>query len=392
MLTTILTFATVILLHFQLFMIAGYPLTGGAVCGVALFFLTARRIRFQPLIVGGGLLVLAVPLAIFLVQEGVAGAEFVRTWLLLILAVAILFSACQFDYDRRAILKGLEWSLIAVSGFAILQWSLWVVLDYGSLFNPFRSHQYLYQYRYWLYESNPRAAGFYLEPSFLGIVVSMLLAGLSLGDRLSTKLALLGVAALGCAGSITGFVIAAIVLGSRYASTRWRARPGISIALAVVVFALGLGLVQDQRLQSVFIAGTSANYRVVAPLPLLGDTLTEYPLGRSLGSIDEVVDSYGIAHSAGSGAGRTLDNGVYVLVVYFGVGFIVFMGVSASVVLVGPRDSGRRLLFFVLTVAAAGTGAVFNPEFVLLVALTISVYRYQDVPKLSPLADRGGAR
>ncbi|XAS66648.1 putative colanic acid polymerase WcaD [Micrococcaceae bacterium Sec5.7] len=201
-----------------------------------------------------------------------------------------------------------------------------------ALFNPFGAYQFQHQYNPHLeFVSVPRAHGFFLEPSYDAFVIGTLTVALLCRRdhfRSTLALALLGMAAC---QSATGLIL---ILGIAFLiAIRSRPRISIPVTFGVALLLLSFGNYLISRLESIGNVGSSGNYRLIAPLQVLGDVLTAHPLGMPFGSIYEIISTYGLQMD-GVEQTISLDNGIYVIVYYFGwIGLVAIgtLGVWALV-------------------------------------------------------------
>ncbi len=76
------------------------------------------------------------------------------------------------------------------------------------------------------------------------------------------------------------------------------------------------------RLGDLGTEGSSSYYRIVGPLVMVGYSLTHIDGVVRFGSLYEYVASFGIFN--GADVGKTIDNGLYLLIIYFFPRFAVF--------------------------------------------------------------------
>lgn len=69
------------------------------------------------------------------------------------------------------------------------------------------------------------------------------------------------------------------------------------------------------RLGDLDTEGSSSYYRIVGPLVMVGYSLTHIDGVVRFGSLYEYVASFGIFN--GADVGKTIDNGLYLLIIYF---------------------------------------------------------------------------
>ena len=368
----VLVVAGFIGLHFQFVTIGGVQFTIGmvlipvaltmvgglkalspfaAVAGLSAgFIVTARALLDEPTSTGGPGL-------------GSAGQAAIGLFLFVLTAGAVW----RLNPNRwRGFCEGCYLSLLTVAALCCAQ-ALTGALGNEFLFNPFRGHQYLNQYDPGgSYTRFPRAAGFYLEPSFAALVGIALAVPLVLSKYHVRRVVVAAFLTVLASQSATGLLVLIALIFVYVLSSRGRGKFGILVMATSVVALVGPYIVL--RLQSIQTAGSSGAYRVSAPVEIIRDVLGEYPFGRPFGSLNSVVRSYAIYN--GADVGTSLDNGYYVVVYYFGwVGVIgcaifIFLVVKASLTR-APGDAVRRV-GLALVAAPLFTGAVFGLDFLCL--------------------------
>lgn len=378
--------ATIVCLHFQLVGVAGFPLTIAPIAA-PLLMRNLLHLRVRATGALGVCLMLALVGIVATVSPDVDGVQFLRTLGLVLFSALMVTGTSQGVLYRRVpswVAPGCFLALGVTGSFTVLQY---IAARRGSyaLYNPWGSHQYLYQYDYALQLGSIRAPGFYLEPSFNALVLTSLLfmcLMLQYKPILAIALATAGVA---CTRSLSGLLILLAISAVTLRARRHLTRSGGGLHMLLAFGGVGLVIsgftsyIQTRALSGT-VEGTSTNYRLVAPIPILRNVLVHSPLGEPLGAVRQVISSYGLLN--GSKAGSSLDNGLYLLVFYFG-----WAGVLGILVVVGrllPRAreapfTGRALLLFTL-LTLLNTGGIFLPEFILLSCLVLAVWRSQAAP------------
>jgi putative colanic acid polymerase len=366
-------------LHLQFTTILGYPLTVAPVCVLLLALLStisAKR-RIFPVLSS---LLLAAPVVIYFVHlDNVDPTQFVRTFALYgftLLALVSFFGRQPTQVIRSGpVLRALQFVLVIVVSLSVFQ-VLMGLRGSSYFFNPFRSHQYLYQYEPGLTYAFPRAEGFYLEPAFNALVIIAVGCTLIILEHHPTRnivLMTLGVATSGSASGLLTLTIVLLIFG--LLRRTWQ---GCLAMLAIGSVAMFSGDYVVGRLTSVGEIGSSANYRLEAPRRMLQDVLSMSPFGSPLGSIETTLSHYSLAN--GSAIGKTLDNGYYVLVFYFGLLGIVMAALFASYCIALARRQSRLSLThwpFGLSLIALPlfTGGIILPEFLLPFGLLLLASR-----------------
>lgn len=88
----------------------------------------------------------------------------------------------------------------------------------------------------------------------------------------------------------------------------------ISLAVFLVGVVIAFPYIST-RLGDLGTEGSSSYYRIVGPLVMVGYSLTHIDGVVRFGSLYEYVASFGIFN--GADVGKTIDNGLYLLIIYF---------------------------------------------------------------------------
>ncbi|MBQ0943122.1 hypothetical protein KAK07_07220 [Ideonella sp. 4Y16] len=383
-------FASIVFLHFVLVRPLNFPLT---LAPFALVFFLSGTYRLSGLLsdlraISLITLVLALPMlgALQIGYDGADGIQFLRTYALWctaamsILAASLAPASVKADIATPALA-----ALLAITICVALQ-AITSQNGDRTFFNFFGSHQYFGEIELETLATDDRLRppGFYLEPSFCAYVITNLTAICLLQDRHRGVSIALGVISILFIQSLTGLIAFGVIL-LFYTATQQRSQRTIN-ARAVTAALLAAGpfiflvwfFYADyvaSRTAQVDEVGSSTYYRVVGLLPVLSDTLIEYPFGYALGRVREIVPKYLIPH--GNGYGESIDNGLYLLIFYFG-----WIGLIAVFLLIykffGLWYRGQAKLALCLLVVLLGSffnGGIMLPEFALLTTYIIYVAR-----------------
>ena len=374
--------ATILLQHFQLTAIAGYPITIGLLAGLTLVIAAARS-KPTGVLLKTGILITAVS-SVVAISEGtyVVGQDFFRTLTLVLTTASII--ALGFHAPRNQLLRaeavqrGLLLALCAVVALSVLQ-TVTGMAGSVQFFNVFGAHQYLYEYQPFLqFNPTPRAQGFFLEPSYNAFVIGTITILILASGRRRSRALLLCAAGMFVTQSATGLVLMGILLIVS-AATRGITRLMLSILGFGVMYWL-VGTYVFGRIASVSTSGTSANYRIQAPLTVLSDVLQHHIIGLPLGSIFKVMGTYNLAN--GTTRGTSLDNGFYVIVFYFGwVGVILLLALMTLALrsaydmrIQSPSSSMKFLVPLWLIGTLLFSGGIMLPEFGIMTWLVLAMY------------------
>ena len=363
--------------HFMIVQAAGYPVTLGLVVGVPLILLLSRGGYASRMILAlCAVVALTASSALITGLEGSDPLSFLRTLALFVLAVIVMVAgSAGLDpaFTRStAFSTAISATLLIVVGLSVLQVAAGT-LGSEAFFNVFGRFQYLYEYQPYLqFNPVPRAQGFFLEPSYDAFVIGTLtLMSLLTGRHFRGTIAV-GILGILMSRSATGLLLL-LIIGVVVAV---RSRPAVSVVVLLGLSVVGVasGTYLQERLESFSTSGSSTNYRLVAPLQVLGDTLLHTPVGHALGSVSKILLGYDLYN--GAELGTSLDNGLYVLVFYFGWIGIVLIAVLAIVALRTMLRSGRSAWGAVAPLWLFGTlffsGGIMLPEYAVMTALLIA--------------------
>ncbi len=406
----------IVFLHFMFCKVGSYPLTI-APFSLAFFLFVSYQINLKSIWLGA-VVFLALPFLILawslLGQEHPDVVHYFRTyglWSFAALSVLIAYKStpAASGRERWKLEKVALVSLAILSLFSLAQVVLYAGWKSYGLYNPFGEHQYLGQYDASRFAgiSVVRAPGFYLEPSFNAFVfISLYVICMLARFRLwaSSAFTLLG---LFVAQSMTGVLAyiaiwLLIVLKAQFGrdapgKSEWIRAGVINLTLAALIAYTGgfsvfgasahnaqSALNAQTRLEELAMPSTSGNYRLIAPLPVLRDVLSTAPLGKPLGQIEKTLGSYHLLN--GSEQGKSLDNGMYLLIFYFGwiaVAFLVFLGIKMAKMISSAGSSTNALIVlgYVLT-SLQFSGGILLPEYVLLLVMILYQFKiYTSEPR-----------
>lgn len=401
-----LVVATVIFQHLELITVLGYAVTLGLLTGLLLLATTWTHANW-PLLA----LVLSAVVVLSTANTLLSGYDepgtFAGTFALFLLSSTIFVLGASSPLSSFIGSKAFEVavfvSLTAVVSLSVVQ-TLTGALDIDFFFNPFREAQFGYQYNPdLLFVTFARAEGFFLEPSYDAFVIGTLgVILLSLTPRRRIAILALTVSGLVATQSAIGLGLLAVgaVIAVVRAVSRARARYIWASVAVVALLAVLIAPTLIRRLSTLADVGSSANYRILAPLPVLRDVLAGHPLGMPPGSVYEVVASYDL-QMFGVEQTQSLDNGFYVLIYYFGViGILLIVALLVWVIraLLARRPRGESdtqwIAPFWLVGSLIFSGGIMAPEFALMTWLVLMAYRHaqpqeSDLRRASALGHHG---
>jgi putative colanic acid polymerase len=272
--------------------------------------------------------------------------------------------------------------LISIVVLCIAQVTVGHITGSDVLYNPFGSHQYLYALDMTTASAGGlvRAKGFFLEPSFCALVLLTLWLVCILRNYRVVATSIIAALGIIATASVVGLLACAAFVVVFWATGRHRfwwgtLMPLLGVCALAGIIAFGSSSYMSRRLLEIQIPGTSGYRRVTAPLSMMRETLTFYPTGILLGGADQYVASFGVLH--GAGVGLSVDNGIQLLVFYFGwfgLAAVIALFCSAVVFLL-RRDRQRALVAWYSLLALLFTGGVLVPEYVFLQILVLQAGR-----------------
>lgn len=340
--------------------------------------------------------------------EAINIVEFLRTYALWAFSsLTILFSYKLPILARHVNSESLEKAafacLVVLCAFSLTQTVAFAGLGSTVLYNPFGQHQYLGEYDVSRFANARiiRAPGFYLEPSFNAFVITSLYAICLLGNFRLWISSILTLSALFFIQSVTGLIVFIVIwllvlmniqFGKSKARKTWGRLGIVNLVLALaIMFSGGVGGIVKApgadaatRLTEINAPGSSGYYRMVAPLTVIRDVLTYNPLGKPLGHIEETLVKYQLKN--GQQQGTSLDNGLYLLVFYFGwlgVVFIAFLIVNILKQIGSPTGSNKVLALGFVLASLNFSGGILLPEYIFLLILVLYQFRLQQLSSTS---------
>jgi putative colanic acid polymerase len=377
--------ATLIALHFQVVAIGGYPITIALALSPLLVASNVFPLIHRNVIAAiSALCCLFSLIALFDQQND--DIQYAKTFTVALVSIVIvaIFASSPLRSNpnhRRPYL----WVLASISG---ISWLQWIAGGTGNkfFFNPWRGNQYLYQYVPHLEFPPIRAEAFYLEPSFAALVVVGCLTCAILCDAPRLPTSILAYSALVPIGSASGMISLLLVQSVLLITPIKRRTRSAARVLGQIsaLFVFTIALLQfvpylERRLGTTSQAGSSANFRLLAPTGFLVDAISDSPLGKPLGSVNRAVYAAGLAN--GTTRGSSLDNGWYVLIYYTGcLGLVAILAlaihyVSKLVHAHHSTDGASPLTGMTLLVIPFFTGAVLTPEVGIVFSLIILEHR-----------------
>ncbi len=383
----------VLLLNFAPFRLFGYPVTVAPIASLVIYFIcfrVSRTHRSSIIIIALFLSISAVKVLVDEITHSISISEYAKTFALITLyvfltALTVAGPIKKFTCEAGTLQRLFDYLSAAIISIAVLQRLHYYMFSDVTVFNVWGEHQISGQ----SYVLNAisfgafKATSLYFEPAYCALVLFSLYTCSSMISPPSlrkTALYFLGFIFIGSLSGLISF-LAITYIKSIYPSSA-RANKALFLKrLIPTVFAsiilLPIAFIYfGNRALEYSEAGSSTHYRLVAPLEVVSDVVTNHPLGMPLGSIESVMQKSFLLN--GSEFGSTLDNGWYVLLFYYG-----WLGaaITAAIIAVALRKSSQRPHVLIplayITLAPFFTGAVFSPEFLFLQVLITITHRMQ---------------
>ncbi|MFG6656324.1 putative colanic acid polymerase WcaD [Scandinavium sp. M-37] len=223
-----------------------------------------------------------------------------------------------------------------------------------------------------------RTTSLYYEPAFFSLaLLSMWLCikQFAVRTRVADLLVLGGVS---LSGSFSGVMVVIVFLFVDWMlkyCTKKNVRKKLPLAMiSLVIFIVGVAFAfpyLSERFEDLGVVGSSSYYRIIGPLIMVQHALTEINGIVRFGSLYDYVRSFGILN--GDSVGKTVDNGIYLLVIYFSWFGIVIAGCFLLKLCgiffsqFGKNYGYYTQLYLFVPLSLLFTGSIFSPEYIFLV-------------------------
>jgi putative colanic acid polymerase len=223
-----------------------------------------------------------------------------------------------------------------------------------------------------------RTTALYFEPAFFALaLISIWLCVKQFGIKTpkTDAMILLGIVLSGSFSGVMTFIMFYLLeWGFKYlnANAIRKKLPLAIISLGAFMVGLVFGFpyIAD-RIGDLGTEGSSSYYRIVGPLVMVGYSLTNIDGVVRFGSLYEYVASFGIFN--GADVGKTIDNGLYLLIIYFSwFAIILTVWYMARIVKMlrgafGNNQNFRVQLWLFMPLSLFFTGSIFSPEYAFLI-------------------------
>lgn len=369
---SIILVIAIVFLQFQIYFVWNYPVTIGLI-GLPFVLTLLYELKFKLDFFLVALILVVQSLIIGILNQRIDYLQFLRTFVLFtiaILCIVVCISSKLKTFNGQNF-KYIEYTYIFLTIFSVLE------VAFGELFpilnKPFGNFTNHYAIQRSYFGEIARASGFYNEPSYNALISISLIPILcaTLKGKSLTRIVFFGMIYAFSTYSVAGifyFIILGLVI-----ATSANISKRFLIPILLVFVALTFSYV-GARIESISTSGSSLNYRIIAPLQALKVILPENLFGLPFGSLEQEMFQIGLLN--GQNIGTSVDNGIFLLFVYFGATamlLIILSGIALYRYTITVKNfSALDFLIlgtpiFTLTL----TGAVFTPEFVLIESLAI---------------------
>ena len=367
-------------LQFQVAYLLDFPITLSLI-GLPLFIgaLVHFKLSNKTLLIGCLFIVVTI-MNQLLSRNAENSIQFLRTFLLVLMTIFSMgwsiSGKLKKNLDKK--LDAMLVGLVILSGISITQAILGY--KYGAFVtNPLGKFSYEYQYKADLNSVLTRASGFYSEPSFNALVCISyvpLVLSIQTPRKRAFYLLILAIYMISTL-SLTGILTLGLILFlSVWDGRKIKIFPMISL---LILLSLTINYV-FQRIDTIHVEGSSANFRIVAPVKAILEILPMNLLGIQLGSLERTITKFGFLN--GSKVGSSIDNGMLLLVLYFGLiafgilGSIIFYTISVARKIYKSDLLGWPMALVPL-LALNFNGGIFLPDFVCVISFMIVTIRMQ---------------
>ncbi|PSN07789.1 colanic acid polymerase WcaD [Siccibacter turicensis] len=223
-----------------------------------------------------------------------------------------------------------------------------------------------------------RTTAFYFEPAFFALaLISIWLSIKQFGIKTpkTDGMILAGIVLSGSFSGVMTFIIFYLLEWAFQYLNKSAIKKKLPLAIiSLSVFVVGVVFAFPYiagRLGDLGTEGSSSYYRIIGPLAMVGYSLTNIDGVVRFGSLYEYVASFGIFN--GADVGKTIDNGLYLLIIYFSwcavilAGWFMYKIFKMTRNAFGNNQNFRVQLYLFTPVSLFFTGSIFSPEYAFLI-------------------------
>lgn len=350
-----------------------------------ILFLYIERISVKKLLIalgiGAGLTAFN-----YIYGQSLDASKYVTSTLLFIFIVVIVAMtwSCRFkrisDHNHRKILRlfyGVVGIIVTLAAAEMAQ----IILSGGSSLIEKISKFLIYSNSYvlnFISFGGRRTTALYFEPAFFALaLISIWLSIKQFGIKTpkADGMILLGIILSGSFSGVMTFILFYLLEWAFQYLNKNAIRKKLPLAIiSLSVFVVGVIFAFPYiatRLGDLGTEGSSSYYRIIGPLAMVGYSLTHIDGVVRFGSLYEYIASFGIFN--GADVGKTVDNGLYLLIIYFSW-FAVLLTIwymwkvlKMMGTAFGNNENFRVQLWLFVPVSLFFTGSIFSPEYAFLI-------------------------
>ncbi|MDM2941633.1 colanic acid polymerase WcaD [Citrobacter sp. Cm038] len=350
-----------------------------------LLLLFIERINIKKLLialgVGGGLTAFN-----YLFGQSLDASKYVTSAMLFVYTVIIIGMVWSIRFktisphNYRKILRSFWLVVGLVVGLAAIEMTQ-IILSGSSSVMEVISKYLIYSNSYvlnFIKFGGKRTTALYFEPAFFALaLISIWLSIKQFGIKTpkSDAMILLGVILSGSFSGVMTFILFYLLEWVFQYLNKDAIKKKLPLAIiSLSVFLIGVVFAFpyiSTRLGDLGTEGSSSYYRIVGPLVMVGYSLLNIDGVVRFGSLYEYVASFGIFN--GADVGKTIDNGLYLLIIYFSWFAVIlalwYMGTVMKMMLnaFGDNQNYRVQLYLFTPLSLFFTGSVFSPEYAFLI-------------------------
>ncbi|MBJ3591066.1 putative colanic acid polymerase WcaD [Salmonella enterica subsp. enterica serovar Saintpaul] len=350
-----------------------------------LLLLFIERINIKKLLIalgiGGGLTAFN-----YLFGQSLDASKYVTSAMLFVYTVIIIGMVWSIRFktisphNYRKILRFFWLVVGGVVGLAAVEMAQ-IILSGGSSLMEAISKYLIYSNSYvlnFIKFGGKRTTALYFEPAFFALaLISIWLSIKQFGIKTpkSDAMILVGVILSGSFSGVMTFILFYLLEWAFQYLNKEAIKKKLPLAIiSLSVFLVGIIFAFPYiatRVGDLGTEGSSSYYRIVGPLVMVGYSLLNVDGVVRFGSLYEYVASFGIFN--GADVGKTIDNGLYLLIIYFSWFAVLltlwYMGKVLKMTLnaFGDNQSYRVQLYLFTPLSLFFTGSVFSPEYAFLI-------------------------
>ena len=256
-----------------------------------------------------------------------------------------------------------------------------IILSGGSSLMEMISKYLIYSNSYvlnFIKFGGKRTTALYFEPAFFALaLISIWLSIKQFGIKTpkTDAMILAGIVLSGSFSGVMTFILFYLLEWAFQYLNKEAIRKKLPLAIiSLAVFVVGVVFAFPyiaERLGDLGTEGSSSYYRIIGPLVMVGYSLTNVDGVVRFGSLYEYVASFGIFN--GADVGKTIDNGLYLLIIYFSWFAVIltawYLTKVAKMMLnaFGDNQNYRVQLYLFTPISLFFTGSIFSPEYAFLI-------------------------